>query len=134
MCEFLLLLVLIYQLIDGIITTFIYFDHRMFFIFLTMKVKFVRSTMLRMVIEGNTKSDMTKWLKEYYSDIERVSNIFHCLMLFYFVHLPLSFHLSIFSSFSSFHFYFYFLLFYITYTSVVSFIITTHIHRFINLT
>ena len=29
--------------------------------------------MLRMVIEGNTKSDMTKWLKDYYSDIERVS-------------------------------------------------------------
>ena len=96
MCEFLFLFVLIYQLIDGIITTFIYFNHRMFFIFLTMKVKFVRSTMLRMVIEGNTKSDMTKWLKEYYSDIERVSNIIHCLMLFYFMHLPQSFHLSIF--------------------------------------
>ena len=96
MCEFLFLFVLIYQLIDGIITTFIYFNYRMFFIFLTMKVKFVRSTMLRMVIEGNTKSDMTKWLKEYYSDIERVSNIIHCLMLFYFMHLPQSFHLSIF--------------------------------------
>jgi hypothetical protein len=32
--------------------------------------------MLRMVIEGNTKSDMTKWLKDYYSDIERVSGAF----------------------------------------------------------
>jgi hypothetical protein len=40
---------------------------------MTSQVKFVRSTMLRMVIEGNTKSDMTKWLKDYYSDIERVS-------------------------------------------------------------
>lgn len=39
------------------------------------QVKFVRSTMLRMVIEGNTKSDMTKWLKDYYSDIERVGPI-----------------------------------------------------------
>ena len=40
--------------------------------------------MLRMVIEGNTKSDMTKWLKEYYLDIERVSNVIHCLYLILF--------------------------------------------------